>query len=137
GVADINPRTVTERAGMSRSSFYDYFPSKDDLLVAVAIDAFDRWNRGIADALAQVEPGPAKLRALVDATMQMTAAGEHDLAGPLQQADLSPTRFEDLMVLHDALMRPVADVVTEMGVPERFVHLVQGVLNAGVQLIEH
>lgn len=136
GIAGINPRTVTERAGMARSSFYDYFPSKDDLLVAVAIEAFDRWNRGIQKALAAVEPGLPRLRALVGATMQMTADGEHDLAGPLQQAELSPTRFEDLMVLHDALMRPVVDVIAELGVPDGFVHLVQGVLGAGVQLVE-
>lgn len=137
GIAGIKPGTVTERAGMSRSSFYDYFPSKDDLLVAVAIEAFDRWNRGLDESMAQVEPGLPRLRALVDATMRMTADGHHGLAGALRQADLSPTRFDDLMVLHDALMRPVAEVLAELGIPDRFVHLVQGALGSGVQLIEH
>jgi len=137
GIATVNPRTVSEKAGMARSSFYDYFPSRDDLLVAVAIEAFDRWNRGISEALAKVDPGLPRLRALVDATMRMTAAGDHDLAGPLQQADLSPSKFDDLMVMHDALMRPTGDVVAELGLPHRWVYLVQGVLNSGVQLIEH
>jgi len=136
GVAGINPRTVTERAGMSRSSFYDYFPSKDDLLVAVAIEAFDAWNRELAEAAEGVERGLPHLRALIETTMQMTADGRHDLAGQLRQADFSPAKFDDLMVLHDALLRPVELVLTELGVPARFVHLVHGALGAGVQAVQ-
>jgi AcrR family transcriptional regulator len=137
GAAGLNPRTVTERAGMSRSSFYDYFPSKDDLLVAVAIKAFGRWNASLAEALRDVEPGLPRLRALVDATMRMTADGEHDLEGHLRQAEFSPARMDDLMVLHDELLRPVSEVTAELGAPARFVPLVHGVLGAGVQAVQH
>ena len=139
GLAGINPRTVCERAGLARSSFYDYFPSKDDLLVAVAIGAFERWNRALEDALSGVEPGLARLKALVDATMQMTAEGEHDVAAPLRQADLAPHHFEGLMALHDELMRPVVEVIADLGVPhsDRFAMLAQGVLGSGIQLIQH
>ncbi|WP_313410188.1 TetR/AcrR family transcriptional regulator [Aeromicrobium sp.] len=137
GMAGINPRTVTERAGMSRSSFYDYFPSRDDLLIAVAIEAFDRWNHALAEALEDVPPGLPRLRALIDSTMRMTADGEHDLAGHFRQAEFSPSRFDDLMVLHDALLRPVAEVLADLGTPDRFVALVHGALGAGVQAVQH
>ncbi|MBC9225729.1 TetR family transcriptional regulator [Aeromicrobium sp. 636] len=136
GLAGVSPRTVTERAGMARSSFYDYFPSKDDLVVAVAIVAFDRWNQEIDAALADVEPGLPRLRALVDATMRMTADGEHGLAGALRQAELSPTQFENLMALHEVLMRPVAAVMAEVGMPDRFLPLVQSALGSGVSLVQ-
>ena len=64
GVAGTNARAVCERAGLSRSSFYDYFATKDDLLVAIAIpiDAIERWDREIGEALADTEPGLAELR---------------------------------------------------------------------------
>lgn len=139
GITGISPRSVSERVGMARSSFYDYFPSKDDLLVAVAIDEFDRWNREIDATLAAVGPGSARLKALVEATMRMTAEGKHDLAGPLRQAALAPTRFEDLMALHDAMLSPLSRVVTELGVPhpDRFAALALGLLGAGIQLIQH
>ena len=65
GLAGFTPRSVCERAGMSRSSFYDYFPSKDDLLVAIAIAAIESWDAEIEEALAAVEPGLAELRAYV------------------------------------------------------------------------
>lgn len=117
GMAGITARTVTERAGLARSSFYDYFPSKDDLLVAIAIDVFAAWDAEIEQALAEVEAGLPKLRALVDATMAMTADGRHDLAGALREADLHPSRYEDLMVMHDALLRPLVQVLADAGKP--------------------
>jgi AcrR family transcriptional regulator len=139
GVAGIFPRSVCERAGLARSSFYDYFAAKDDLLVAIAIDAIEQWDSEIERALSGVEPGRATLRAFVDATMAMTADGKHAIAGALRDADLAPSRYEDLMELHDALMRPLLHVLDDMGVADsgRSAMLVQGVLGAGVQLVSH
>ncbi|WP_396655810.1 TetR/AcrR family transcriptional regulator [Microbacterium sp.] len=139
GLTAFSPTSVSERAGMARSSFYDYFPSKDDLLVAIAIDAMERWDAEIEEALAGVEPGYAELRALVDATMRMTAEGKHAIAGIVREADLSPTRVDDLMVLHDALLRPVTRVLGDLGAATSHtsVMLVHGALGAGVQLVTH
>ncbi|MBD7956123.1 TetR/AcrR family transcriptional regulator [Microbacterium sp. Sa4CUA7] len=139
GLTGVTPGSVSERAGMARSSFYDYFPSKDDLLVAIAIDAFERWDADMEHTLDGVEHGLPELRAFVDATMRMTADGRHAIAGSLREANLSPTRFEDLMTLHHALMRPVTRVLADLGVPtsRTTVSLVQGVLGAGVRLVTH
>ncbi|MCR2812566.1 TetR/AcrR family transcriptional regulator [Microbacterium sp. zg.Y1090] len=139
GLAGVTPGSVSERAGMSRSSFYDYFPSKDDLLVAIAIDAIERWDADIERTLDGVDRGLPELRAFVDATMRMTADGRHAIAGALRDAKLSPSRFEDLMTLHDALMRPLTRVLADLGLSasRSTVALVQGVLGAGVQLVSH
>lgn len=139
GLAGVTARSVSERAGLARSSFYDYFPSKDDLLVAIAIDAIARWDAALDRALAGVEPGLPELRAFVDATMAMSAEGKHAIAGVLRDAQLSPSRMEGLMALHDALMRPVLRVLAHLGVPESSskIHLVNGVLGAGIQLVGH
>lgn len=139
GLAGVIPGAVCERAGMSRSSFYDYFATKDDLLVAIAIDAIERWDAEIEHALSTVEPGLAQLRRLVDATMAMTAEGRHEIAGALREADLNPSRYEDLMVLHDALLRPLVRIVADLGLAtsRSAATLAQGVLGAGVQLVSH
>lgn len=139
GVAGVTPRTVGERAGLARSSFYEYFSSKDDLLTAVAIEAFDQWAAEIDTALDDVEQGLPRLKAFIDATMRMTADGKHEIASVLQQADLSPSSFDDIMALHDKLMSPVKSVLDQLGVPDLTAHaaLVQGLLNAGVQLVGH
>jgi AcrR family transcriptional regulator len=139
GLSGVSPRSVCERTGLARSSFYDYFPTKDDLLVAIAIDAIDRWDADIERALADVDPGLPELRRFIDATMEMTAEGRHDIAGLLQDANLSPSRFQDLMTFHDALMRPVHRVLGDLGVDTgaATAALVQGALGAGVRLVSH
>lgn len=139
GLPGVSPRSVCERAGLARSSFYDYFPSRDDLLVAIAIDAIERWDAEIAEALADVAPGRARLTAFVDATMAMAGDGRHEIAGALRDAPLNPSRLEDLMVLHDRLMSPLTEVLAEIGVedPRTTAALVQGALGAGIQLVAH
>lgn len=137
GLSALSPRTVTERAGLTRSSFYDYFATKDDLLVAITIDAMERWNAEIEEQLQSVEPGMPELRALVDATMRMSADGKHQLAGIVRQASLSPSVVEDLMALHEVVFRPVVRVLTDLGIEpsQTSAMMVQSVLGAGVQLV--
>src|SRR5690606_22874513 len=67
GLAGFSAGAVAERAGMARSSFYDYFSTKDDLLVAIAIKAIERWGAAIEKALREVPPGPEQLEAFVKA----------------------------------------------------------------------
>ena len=138
GVAAVTPRAVAERAGLARSSFYEYFGSRDDVLTAVALAAFDRWAAEIEEALAGVT-APDRLRVYVETTMRMTGDGKHDIAALLQQAELSPSRHEDIMALHTVLLRPVVALLAEEGVPDAEAHavLVQGLLNAGVQSVTH
>lgn len=136
-VAGVTPRSVCERAGLARSSFYDYFASKDDLLVAIAIDAIERWDAELELALAATEPGTARLRSYVERTMAMTAEGRHAIAGALRDAPLSPSHRDDLMALHDAMLRPLATVLDEQGLNTRTTTaLVHGLLGTGMELVD-
>ena len=139
GVAAVSPRSVGERAGLARSSFYEYFPSKDDLLAAVAIQAFDEWGVEVRAAVSEAAPGRARLHAYVDATMRMAGDGKHALATRMRRTELSPKSFEAIMAMHDSLAAPLRDLLDDLGIPDAQgqAALVQGLLNAGIQLIEH
>ncbi len=137
GVDAVKPATVTSRAGLARSSFYEYFSSRDDLVVAIAVDAFEAWARELEVELAGAEPGLPRLRRYIDATMAMSADGKHNLATALQQADISPQRMEDILALHDALLLPLMSVLRDVGVDDlrATVPLVNGVLSAAVKQV--
>lgn len=139
GLDAVTPRSVSERAGLARSSFYEYFPSRDDLLAAVAIRAFDEWAEELDAAVTAVPAGRPRLHAYVDATIRMSADGRHDLATGLRQADLSPKRYDAIMTMHDRLMTPLVTLLSELGVedPPQQAALVQGLLTAGMQLVGH
>jgi AcrR family transcriptional regulator len=134
GVDALKPAAVTARAGLARSSFYEYFSSRDDLVVAIAVDAFDEWARDLEVQLAGAEPGLPRLRRYIDATMAMSADGKHGLATVLQQAEISPERMEDVLALHDALLLPLMSVLRDAGVEDlrSTIPLVNGVLGAAV-----
>ncbi len=137
GLAAVTPGNVCERAGLARTSFYDYFRTKDDLLIAIAIDAMERWAADIEQLLAHVEPGLPALKAYIDATMQMTAEGRHDIASALREANLKPSKMDDLMTLHGVLFRPLMHVLAglEINSLERALAMLEGLLNAGVGLV--
>lgn len=139
GIGAVTPRSVGERAGLARSSFYEYFPSKDDLLAAVAMQAFEEWARELEEAVSQAEPGLDRLYAYVERTLQMTADGKHTLATGLQAADLSPKSFDAIMAMHDTLTEPLRTLLEEIGIGEAVTKavLVQGLVNAGMQLVGH
>lgn len=139
GVAAVTPRTVGERAGLARSSFYEYFPSRDDLLAAIAVNAFDALAAEVDAVVAAAPPGRARLHAYVAATMRMSADGNHDLATGLRDAELAPKDFAAIMAMHDRLTGPLRTLLEELGVPDAGTRaiLVQGLVNAGVQLVAH
>lgn len=139
GLAGVTPGRVVARAGLSRSSFYDYFASKDDLLIAIARHAIEQWNSEIDAALAEVDAGLPALRKFIESTMRMTADGRHDIANAVREANLSPSSMDDLMAFHDKLIGPVVSILSELGVPSPQVKAmyVQGLLNSGVQMVSH
>lgn len=139
GLGGFTPTSVSERAGIARSSFYDYFPSKDDLLVAISIAAMERWDEEMEKALQGVAPGLDQLRAFVDETMRMTAEGRHTIATVVREAEISPSSLDELMVLHESLFRPVTRLLTGLGMDSSATAaaLINGILSAGVELVSH
>lgn len=139
GLTGITPGSVTEQAGLSRSSFYDYFDAKDDLLAAMAIDAFEQWGDAVDAAMSRVAPGLPALQVVVEVTLSRAADGKHAIAGALQEANLAPSRMEDLMAMHTTLLRPIEQILADMAIPEpaTMAMIVQSVLNVGVQLVAH
>jgi len=137
GADAVTARSAAERAGLARSSFYEYFPSRDEAIVAVAIEAFREWGAEIEQALQEVEPAE-KLGAYITTNLMMAADGKHRIASILQKIELTPERHEDIIALHDTLVGPLIQIVRELDSsrPVIDISLVRGLLNAGMQLVE-
>ena len=57
GSAALSLRAVARDLGMASSALYRYFPSRDELLTALIIDAYEAVGQAAADAEARVRPG--------------------------------------------------------------------------------
>ncbi len=82
GAQRLSLRAVARQLGMASSALYRYFPSRDDLLTALIIDAYDALG---ASAEAAADAGPAghvrgRWRAVCHAVRAWAVAHPHEYA---------------------------------------------------------
>lgn len=129
---------VGARAGLSRSSVYQYVQSRDDLLRAVVSDSFPRWQERL-DAAMAAAPGPAeRVLAFVRANLELVADGEHALARTLAVVAPADDLAAESRAFHERLLVPVLDALTELGVPdpETTAELVNALVHAASRRVE-
>lgn len=138
GVDMVTPATVTKRAGLARSTFYEYFPSKDDLLVALARVAFHQWREELDAAMAAIPDGTERLRAYVRMSLRLSADGRHQLATALRGVPLSPRSHDDIAELHESLNIPLRSALHGLISPDdRYAAaLIHGAIGAAMNLVK-
>ncbi len=62
GAQQLSLRAVARELGMVSSALYRYFPSRDDLLTALIIDAYDALGESAERAVAALPPGDVRSR---------------------------------------------------------------------------
>ncbi|WP_101255981.1 TetR/AcrR family transcriptional regulator [Streptomyces barkulensis] len=82
GAARLSLRAVARELGMVSSALYRYFPSRDDLLTALIIDAYDAIGSAAERALAAADRDApvARWRAVCRAVRQWALARPHEYA---------------------------------------------------------
>ncbi|WP_405011122.1 TetR/AcrR family transcriptional regulator [Kitasatospora sp. NBC_01539] len=80
GAQRLSLRAVARELGMASSALYRYYPSRDDLLTALIVDAYTDLADAVDAALA-AHPGPrARWRALCTAVRTWARANPHEYA---------------------------------------------------------
>ncbi len=116
---DVPPMgTVARRAGLARTSVYQYFASADELLAAVVADVFPEWAERVREHVASAtDPGEQVWR-YVEINLELFAGSEQSVAQAL-------TRVVDPRVLqgpmeefHAQLQVPLRGALAAFGEPE-------------------
>ena len=109
---------VGRQAGLPRSSVYQYFPSRDELLAAVVADVFPDWARQVRERVdAAATPGE-RVWAYVLANVDLFASSEQAVARALVSA-VDPQVLQGPMeVFHAELLAPLTAALAELGEPE-------------------
>ncbi|MFF5445739.1 TetR/AcrR family transcriptional regulator [Streptomyces sp. NPDC012888] len=68
GAAKLSLRAVARQLGMVSSALYRYFPSRDELLTALIVDAYDSAGAAVETASADAAGAPPRTRWLAAAT---------------------------------------------------------------------
>jgi AcrR family transcriptional regulator len=82
GAAALSLRAIARELGMASSAVYRYFPSRDDLLTRLIVEAYDSLGAHVEAAEARVarRHSAARFRAIGRAVRQWALAHEHEYA---------------------------------------------------------
>jgi AcrR family transcriptional regulator len=116
GKADFTVQDVVETSGMSLRSFYQYFATKDDLLLALVEEAVGDY---VADIRARIEPetDPVKMLQLLVKTMFSAAdlSSSSSRGMVLFSWHLADTRTEEFSAIFSPQVTMLAEIL-EAGV---------------------
>jgi AcrR family transcriptional regulator len=130
--------SLATRVGRSRSSLYEYFSSRDDLVSAMLEDEMPVWADRIAAEVAAAETFDAKIEAFVRAQLELMADGAHRALAALSGHILAEESRDQLRDAHTALTKPLIDTLASAKIanPSTRAALIQGTINTAVTMLQ-
>ncbi|MFM1952605.1 MAG: hypothetical protein RJA33_1399 [Actinomycetota bacterium] len=116
GGGAITVAAVAARAGLSRTSVYEYFASSADLAADLIIEELKNFGDELASISAQGESAIQSIDLWIEGSLQYIADGRHLLAKALNAIDLPRNRGAAIGAAHGALLAPLKSKLAEMGV---------------------
>jgi AcrR family transcriptional regulator len=110
GFAETTVEDITNAADVGKGTFFNYFPSKDHILLAFGEMQFSKLEAAVAEARSTNEPMPVFLRSL-GARMTQEPTKNPAIIRALLQAYLSTTPVREAMV---NLQKRVHELHTQM-----------------------
>ena len=117
---------VAERAGLGRTTMYQYFASRQELLRAMVRDVFPRWTARISDAMDRAPTEADRLMAYAVANVSLAALA------PGEELDEQAAR------MHREVQEPLVRTLErlEVDAPAEVAELVNAVVHGATLLLE-
>ncbi|MET8233375.1 TetR family transcriptional regulator [Micromonospora sp. NPDC005298] len=109
---------VASHAGLPRSSVYEYFRSRDDLLLELVREVLPNWSRQVTEAMAQADSPGGRVLAYVATNLRLVAEGEHALAAALIESVPGDEVNESARRMHEQMSTPLVAALTELRLPD-------------------
>lgn len=109
---------VGRRAGLARSSVYQYFASADDLLAAVVADVFPDWAAQVTAAVGAASSPADRVWAYIEANVALFASSEQAVARALARVVEPDVLQGPMEAFHAQLQVPLLQALADQGEPE-------------------
>lgn len=138
GGAAITVAAVAQRAGLSRTSVYEYFGSSAELVADLVIDELNNFARVLADAVDNCSGAISCIEAWIEGALTYIADGRHLLAKALNATAIPQSRSYNIAMAHRALMAPLVSGFEKLGVKDiqQAMVFVQAITDAATKRIE-
>jgi AcrR family transcriptional regulator len=138
GGSAVTVAAVAQRAGLSRTSVYEYFGSSADLIADLVLEELNNFALYLRDAVADTEQPIESIAAWIQSALTYIADGRHLLAKALNATSLPQERTAAIGAAHRALLAPLVTGLTAMGVKDtqRALLFIQAITDASTKRIE-
>ncbi len=138
GVVGFTPAAVAKRAGLARSSMYQYYPSTDALLGAAITTLLQRSRDRMVAAVDTADTPAERVTAYIRAAMADARDG-HGAALEVSGVAMPEVCREGVRALHNQLREPLVSALRDGQAPDpgTLAILVQGLVNSAVSAVAH
>lgn len=129
---------VAQRAGLSRTSIYQYHKSPQDLLRAAAREVFPRWIARVTQATENAATPQAAVLAYAKSCVDQVAEGGHAVGTALASFAPEGPLDDQAEMMHASARLPLIDALTQLDLanPLAIADLVMSVIHAAGQMVE-
>ena len=118
GGAAVTVAAVAARAGLSRTSVYEYFASSADLAADLVIDELKIFGSELAEISAQGSNAIESIDLWIEGSLRYIADGRHLLAKALNAIELPRNRSAAIGAAHGALLAPLRSKLEDLGITD-------------------
>ena len=138
GGAAVTVAAVAQRAGLSRTSVYEYFGSGSELVADLVIDELGTFASTLNVAVSDCSDSRCVVTCWIQGALEYIADGRHLLAKALNATSMPQSRAQQIGVAHRALMAPLVKAIKELGVKDtqRALLFIQAITDASTKRIE-
>ncbi len=118
GPTSITVSTVAARAGLSRTSFYEYFSSSSEIVAELITDELNEFTEFLAQKVAAASVPEEAIAAWIEGSLEYVADGRHLLARTLSTLELSTERSTQIGIAHRKMLAPLSTPLNQLGVTD-------------------
>ena len=139
GGDSITVAAVAQRAGLSRTSVYEYFGSSSDLIADLIIDELKTFTDILNVAVDEISDPYEAIAQWIETSLSYVADGRHLLAKALNATDIPRERGVHIAAAHRALLAPLTASLQAIGVEDtaQALYLLQAATDVATKRIEN
>jgi AcrR family transcriptional regulator len=118
GAANITVAAVAKKAGLARSSMYEYFSSSADLIADLVIEELALYQKRLAQAVKGTEDPYQHIELWIAAALQYVVDGRHMLIKSLNAAAIPEFRRDEISQGHRNLMTTISAPLQDIGLTD-------------------
>jgi len=118
GAESITVAAVASKAGLARSSIYEYFASSADLVADLVLEELEYYTQRLATATKGAQDPFERIELWISESLRYVADGRHMLVKSLNTITTPDARKDEILLGHRRMVAPLQEALSQTGVAD-------------------